>query len=409
MTATSPAPATTRPPARGVLDALDLDTRMLAMVGALAAIWVVFDLVTGGVFLTPRNLWNLAVQTSSVATMATGMVLVIVARYIDLSVGALLGLAGMVMAVIQARWLPGMGDLSWIAALIGGALLAGAVGGLQGWWIAYRGVPAFIVTLAGLLIYRGMAWWMTSGQTVAPLNPTFEVIGGGLDGSIGAFWSWVLGIAAILALTARAVYARRRRSQFGCATRPLWAEAVVLLAQVVPVVAFVMVMNAYLQPRTGIPMGIPVPVLIVIAVTIVMTVVATRTRFGRYVFAIGGNPEAAELSGINVKRITVWIFVVMGLLVAVGAAIATARLKAGLNATGELDELRVIAAAVIGGTSLAGGVGTIFGAVLGALTMQSLQSGMVLLGLPSPMQNVVIGAVLVLAVWLDQSYRRGRL
>ncbi|NYZ16052.1 sugar ABC transporter permease [Azospirillum sp. RWY-5-1] len=409
MTATSPATATTRPTARGVLDALDLDTRMLAMVGALGVIWVVFDLVTGGVFLTPRNLWNLAVQTSSVATMATGMVLVIVARYIDLSVGALLGLTGMVMAVIQARWLPGMGDISWIAALVGGALLAGAVGGLQGWWIAYRGVPAFIVTLAGLLIYRGLAWWMTSGQTVAPLNPSFEVIGGGLDGSIGAFWSWVLGIAAVLALVARAVHARRRRRQFGCLTRPLWAEAAVLLVQVVPVIAFVMVMNAYLQPRTGIPMGIPVPVLIVIAVTLVMTVVATRTRFGRYVFAIGGNPEAAELSGINVKRITVWIFVVMGLLVAVGAAIATARLKAGLNATGELDELRVIAAAVIGGTSLAGGVGTIFGAVLGALTMQSLQSGMVLLGLPSPMQNVVIGAVLVFAVWLDQSYRRGKL
>lgn len=409
MTATSTAPAATRPTARGVLDALDLDTRMLAMIGALAVIWVVFDLVTGGVFLTPRNLWNLAVQTSSVATMATGMVLVIVARYIDLSVGALLGLTGMVMAVIQARWLPGAGDLSWIAALLGGALLAGAVGGLQGWWIAYRGVPAFIVTLAGLLIYRGLAWWMTSGQTVAPLNPNFEVIGGGLDGSIGAFWSWALGGAAVLGLVARAVLARRRRRQFGSPTRPLWAEAVVLLAQVVPVLAFVMVMNAYLQPRTGVPMGIPVPVLIVIAVTLVMTVVATRTRFGRYVFAIGGNPEAAELSGINVKRITVWIFVVMGLLVAVGAAIATARLKAGLNATGELDELRVIAAAVIGGTSLAGGVGTIFGAVLGALTMQSLQSGMVLLGLPSPMQNVVIGAVLVFAVWLDQSYRRGKL
>ncbi|WP_207483605.1 sugar ABC transporter permease [Arenibaculum pallidiluteum] len=408
MTVSSPLPAA-RMSGRGLIETLEIDTRMLAMIGALAAIWVVFDVITGGLFLTPRNLWNLAVQTSSVAAMATGMVLVIVARHIDLSVGSLLGLTGMVMAVLQSRFFGIDGDLGWVLSVLAGFVLAGAIGGIQGWWIAYRGVPAFIVTLAGLLIYRGLAWWMTSGQTVAPLNPNFELIGGGLDGSLGAFWSWALGVAAILALCARAVFARRRRHAYGFPVRPLWAEAAVLAAQIVPVVAFVMVMNAYPQPRTNVPMGIPVPVLIVIAVMLVMTFVATRTRFGRYVFAIGGNPEAAELSGINVRRITVWIFVVMGLLVAVGAAIATARLKAGLNATGELDELRVIAAAVIGGTSLAGGVGTIFGAVLGALTMQSLQSGMVLLGLPSPMQNVVIGLVLVLAVWLDQSYRRRRL
>jgi D-xylose transport system permease protein len=394
---------------RGLIDTLEIDTRVLAMVGALAAIWIVFDLVTGGLFLTPRNLWNLAVQTSSVATMATGMVLVIVSRNIDLSVGSLLGLTGMVMAVLQAQVFPVGSDWGWILALLGGMVLAAAIGGIQGWWIAYRGVPAFIVTLAGLLIYRGLAWWMTSGQTVAPLNPTFELLGGGLDGSIGAFWSWVLGTVAIVALVAKVVHNRRRRLSFGFPVRPLWAEALVLAAFVVPVIAFVMVMNAYQQPRTGIAMGIPVPVLVVIAIALVMTFVASRTRFGRYVFAIGGNPEAAELSGINVRRMTMLIFVVMGLLVSIGAAIATARLKAGLNATGELDELRVIAAAVIGGTSLAGGVGTIFGAVLGALTMQSLQSGMVLLGLPSPMQNVVIGLVLIMAVWLDQSYRRGKL
>ncbi|MGQ9370010.1 sugar ABC transporter permease [Azospirillum sp. ST 5-10] len=400
--------AEARGPSRNLFGTLELDTRMLAMVGALAAIWVVFDLVTGGLFLTPRNLWNLAVQTSSVATMATGMVLVIVTRNIDLSVGSLLGLVGMVMAVVQTRVFPVDSAYGWLLAMLFAGGLAAVIGAFQGWWVAYRGVPAFIVTLAGLLIYRGLAWWMTSGQTVAPLNPTFELIGGGFQGSIGAFWSWVLGAVAVALLCVRTVHMRRRRERFGFAVRPLWAETLVLLAQVVPVIGFVVVMNAYLQPRTGLPMGIPVPVLIVIAVTLVMTFVANRTRFGRYVFAIGGNPEAAALSGIDVRRTTVWVFVVMALLVAVGAAIATARLRAGLNATGELDELRVIAAAVIGGTSLAGGIGTVFGAVLGALTMQSLQSGMVLLGLPSPMQNVVIGMVLILAVWLDQSYRRKR-
>jgi len=363
-------------------------------------------LLTDGVFLTPRNLWNLAVQTSVVGITATGMVLVIVARHIDLSVGSVLGFVGMIMAVMQVRVLPLGTDWSWLVTLIIGIAAGAAIGAFQGWWIAYRGVPAFIVTLGGLLIFRGLAWWLTEGQTVAPMDPNFQRFGGGLDGSIGEFWSWVVGAIAIAALVVKAVRTRQRRNQFNFPVRPLWAEAVVLGVAVLAIVAFVMVMNAYTRPRTEIGQGIPIPVLILIIVAVAMSALAKVTRFGRYVFAIGGNPEAAVLGGINVRRITMLIFVLMGVLAAIAGAVQTARLNAGLNSTGTLLELSVIAAAVIGGTSLAGGIGTISGAILGAVIMQSLQSGMILLNIATPMQPVVIGLVLIIAVWLDTVYQR---
>jgi D-xylose transport system permease protein len=392
--------------ARKLLTALEIDTRLIAMLGALAVIWIGLHLLTDGVFLTPRNLWNLAVQTSVVGITATGMVLVIVARHIDLSVGSVLGFVGMIMAVMQVRVLPLGTDWSWLVTLIIGIAAGAAIGAFQGWWIAYRGVPAFIVTLGGLLIFRGLAWWLTEGQTVAPMDPNFQRFGGGLDGSIGEFWSWVVGAIAIAALVVKAVRTRQRRNQFNFPVRPLWAEAVVLGVAVLAIVAFVMVMNAYTRPRTEIGQGIPIPVLILIIVAVAMSALAKVTRFGRYVFAIGGNPEAAVLGGINVRRITMLIFVLMGVLAAIAGAVQTARLNAGLNSTGTLLELSVIAAAVIGGTSLAGGIGTISGAILGAVIMQSLQSGMILLNIATPMQPVVIGLVLIIAVWLDTVYQR---
>ncbi len=165
-------------------------------------------------------------------------------------------------------------------------------------------------------------------------------------------------------------------------------------------------MNAYTQPRSEIPRGIPVPALITIVIALLMNYVASQTRFGRYVYALGGNPEATALAGVDTKRVRLWIFIIIGMLCAVAGAVATARLNAGANSTGTLTELYVIAAVVIGGTSLAGGYGTVAGAMLGALLMQSLQSGMVLVGLSSPLQQVVIGGVLIIAVWLDVLYRR---
>jgi D-xylose transport system permease protein len=213
--------------------------------------------------------------------------------------------------------------------------------------------------------------------------------------------------------------------RFGFAVRPRWAEATVALLSCGAVVGAVAVANYYfLPPRVAerlaqaqglavpeggllIGHGLAVPVLVAIGVGLAMTVLAMRTRFGRYVFAIGGNPEAAELSGVNTRRTLLKVFGLMGVLCGIAACISTARLNAATNAAGTLDELYVIAAAVIGGTSLAGGLGTIAGAMLGALVMQSLQSGMVLLGVDAPMQNIVVGLVLVFAVWVDTVYRRG--
>ncbi|GEO36237.1 sugar ABC transporter permease [Skermanella aerolata] len=409
MTTAVETPGAARPQgARGLIDALEIDTRLLAMAAALVVIWVGLDLLTGGIFLTARNLWNLSVQTSVVGIMATGMVLVIVARHIDLSVGSVLGFVGMAMAVLQVEILPIGTSWNWLLSLVLGLVLGAAIGAFQGWWVAYRAVPAFIVTLGGLLIFRGLAWWITEGRTVAPMDPNFQLLGGGLDGSIGEFWSWVVGVLFIAAVVIKAFRTRQRRNRYNFPVRPLWAEALVLVVSVAVIVGFVQVMNSYYRPRTQIPQGIPIPVLILIVVAVGMSALTKVTKFGRYVFAIGGNPEAAELGGINVRKVTVMIFVMMGVLSAIAGAIQTARLNAGLNSTGSLLELSVIAAAVIGGTSLSGGVGTIAGAILGALIMQSLQSGMILLNISTPMQPVVIGLVLISAVWLDTVYQRRR-
>ena len=415
-------------PIQRFLTATELDTRLLGMIGALVLIWVGFHFLSGGVFLTPRNLWNLSVQTASVAVMATGMVLVIVTRNIDLSVGSILGVVGMLMGVMQVDFLPrylGLGHPAiWILTLAFGLIVGMAIGALQGVIIAYLRVPAFIVTLGGYLVWRGAAWWVTSGRTVAPLDQTFQLMGGGPAGSIGFWASWAVGVLICIGIIVGLYVGRHQRRRFNFPQRPLWAEATLGILGCGITLGAIAIANAYPWPsriaatyaaanNIAVPEGglfishgIAIPVLIALGVGAVMTFVATRTRFGRYVFAMGGNPEAAELAGINTRWVTVKIFILMGALCAIAAAISSARLNAATNALGTFDELYVIAAAVIGGTSLAGGMGTIVGAMIGALVMQSLQSGMVLLGIDSPLQSIVVGIVLVLAVWLDTLYRR---
>jgi D-xylose transport system permease protein len=428
-----PGPAVHAPPSRlhrfnAFLKATELDTRLLGMVGALLLIWIAFHVLSGGLFLTPRNLWNLSVQSSSVAIMATGMVLVIVTRNVDLSIGSMLGFIGMIMGVTQTDLLPellGFGHPAiWILTLAVGLLLGIILGAFQGFVIAYLGVPAFIVTLGGLLVWRGAAWWVTSGQTVAPLDARFRLMGGGSEGSIGAAWSWVVGLLACVAVVLSLVHGRARRKKFDFPLRPMAAEVFLGGVACALVLAAVAIANAYPWPigsvrryadanHIAVPdgglfiaHGIAIPVLVAIGVGVAMTFLATRTRFGRYVYAIGGNPEAAELAGVNTRWVIMKIFMLMGLLAAIAGAVSIARLNAATNSEGTLAELLVIAAAIIGGTSLAGGVGTVAGAMLGAALMQSLQSGMVLLGVDTPLQSIAVGAVLVVAVWLDIVYRR---
>lgn len=412
------------------LQATELDTRMLGMVGALLIIWIGLHIASGGLFLTPRNLWNLSVQSSSIAIMATGMVLVIVTRNIDLSVGSVQGVIGMIVGVTQAEFLPRVLGLPlgspsiWIIALLVGLMLGLIIGALQGFLIAYLAIPSFIVTLGGLLVWRGAAWLVTNGRTVAPMDATFKLMGGGPDGAIGATWSWVVGVVACILVVLSLLNGRRQRKRFKFPLRPVWAEVFLGVVACAAIIGAVWVANSYPWPagivnryaeEHGIAVpegglfiahGIAIPVLMAAAAGIIMAFISRRTQFGRYVFAIGGNPEAAELAGINTRWVIMKIFMVMGLLAAIGACIGISRLNAATNALGTLDELLVIAAAVIGGTSLAGGSGTVAGAMLGALLMQSLQSGMVLLGIDTPLQNIVVGLVLVVAVWLDTIYRK---
>ncbi len=426
----SPASEPARRSARSALQSLELDTRLLGMLAALAVIFVFFNVFSNGLFITPRNLWNLSVQSASVAIMATGMVLVIVSRNIDLSIGSVLGLTGMAMAMLQAEWIPkafGLGfdqPWTWIVTLAFGLVLGAIVGGIHGYVIAYIGVPSFIVTLGGLLVWRGLAFQLAQGQTIAPMDSTFALLGGGPKGSLGEGLSWLVAGIVCAAIVYGLITGRRRRRRYGFPIRPMPAEILIGAIGCLITIGAVAVANAYpwppqlaatyatehgIDPPPGgliIPTGIAIPVLIALGITVLMTILATRRRFGRYVFAIGGNPDAANLAGINTKRTIMLTFVVMGILSAVSAAVLTARLNAATVGLGTQTELYVIAAAVIGGTSFAGGIGTIPGAVLGAVVMQSLQSGMVLLKVDSPVQDIVVGLVLVAAVGFDTYVRR---
>ncbi len=409
-----------------LIKTLQIDTRLLGMIGAFIVISLVFHVATGGTFLTPRNLFTLTLQTASVAVMATGMVFVIVTRNIDLSIGSMLGIIGMLMGVIQVQILPdilGFGNPAiWVITVTIGILLGVLIGGFQGWLIGYLTIPSFIVTLGGLLIWRGGAWWVSKGTTISPLDPNFVMLGGA-SGTIGVTASWALAIVGSILTVLFLINTRRKHISHGFAVKPVWAEYALGAILVGAICGITAIMNAYLVPTRilqrrfaaeGLEMpegyteayGFPISVLIVLFVTIAMTVVARKTRFGRYVFAMGGNPDAAELSGINTRLLTVKVFALMGALTAIASVIASARLGSAGSSLGELDELRVIAAAVIGGTALAGGVGTIYGAILGAFIMQALVSGMGMVGVDSPLQNMIVGGVLILAVWIDIIYRR---
>ncbi|MEM9063297.1 MAG: sugar ABC transporter permease [Pseudomonadota bacterium] len=413
---------------KGFIETLELDTRLLGMIGAFIVLCVAFDLITDGRFLTPRNVFNLTIQTVSVAIMATGMVFIIVCRHIDLSVGALLATCSASMAMIQTAILPEMLGLGlghpmiWIVTILFGLIIGAVIGGFQGWLVGYLTIPAFIVTLGGLLIWRNVGWYLTDGQTIGPLDETFRMFGG-TSGTLGVQASWVLGAIGACFAAYAILSSRRRKAAHGFSVKPMWAELSLIAIAAAAILGFVAILNAYEIPTRRLARmfeargetmpegytqgyGIPISVLVLIVVAIGMTVIARNTRFGRYIFATGGNPDAAELSGINTRMLTVKIFALMGALCALSAVVASARLANHGNDIGTLDELRVIAAAVIGGTALSGGLGTIYGAILGALLMQSLQSGMAMVGVDAPLQNIVVGAVLVVAVLIDIIYRR---
>jgi D-xylose transport system permease protein len=278
------------------------------------------------------------------------------------------------------------------------------------------------VTLGGLLVWRNVAWYLTNGQTIGPLDETFQLFGG-TNGTLGETASWIVGGIAVVAALLALAMARRNKVNHDFPVKPLWAEVALGAIISAAILGFIWILNSYdvpvrvlerqFQARGEVMpegftagFGLPISVLLLILVAVAMTVIALKTRFGRYVFATGGNPDAAELSGINTRMLTVKVFALMGFLCALSAVVASSRLTFHSNDIGTLDELRVIAAAVIGGTALSGGIGTIYGAILGALIMQSLQSGMAMVGVDAPFQNIVVGIVLVAAVLIDIIYRK---
>ncbi len=430
----TPVSSEVKPPARtsfrSLLAQTEVDLRLFGMLVALAAILLTFNVLSGGTFFRPTNMVTLAVQATGVAIIATGMVMVIVSRNIDLSVGSVVGVVAMTYALLMTDWMPnvlGMGvdfPFRWVIALGLGVGLGAAIGALQGFIIAYVGVPSFIVTLGGLLSIRGVVWYLSSGAAVSGLDDSFQLIGGGAQGSIGGTATWILGIVACLPIIALLISGRRQRRRYGFPVRPVWAEALLGVIGCGAVLGLAAFANANLWPQGlanryaaehGIPIpagglhistGLPYPIILLVGVTLVMTWMATRRRFGRYVYAYGGNPDAAELAGINTRWTILKTYVLMGVLCALAAAIAAARLNGSTLDVGSGYELYVIAAAVVGGTSFAGGIGTIPGAVLGAFVMQSLAYGLSFMGVNSPGQNVVAGIVLILAVGFDSFNRR---
>jgi D-xylose transport system permease protein len=414
---------------RGAVAATEIDLRLFGMLIALAGILIGFHIMSGGKMIQPANMITLAVQASGVAIMATGMVLVIVSRNIDLSVGSIVGVVAMSFALLMTDWLPALGigldsPFQWLLALAIGLGIGALIGGFQGFLIAYVGIPSFIVTLGGLLSLRGSVWLLSSGAAVSGLHGEFRKIGGGVLGSIGELATWVVAAVACLAIIGLIVYNRRQRQRFGFPVRPIWAEVLLGAIGCAAAIGLSAFANSnYLPPGLAtqyaaergitepagglkVPLGLPWPILLVIGVTLVMTFLATRRRFGRYVYAYGGNPDAAELAGINTRWTIMKTFILMGVLCAIAAAISSARLNGATLDVGQSQELYVIAAAVVGGVSFAGGIGTIPGAVLGAFVMQSLAYGLSFNGVNSPTQNVIAGIVLIIAVGLDTWNRR---
>lgn len=373
--------------------------RQYTMVIALLAICVIFTVLTGNIFISPRNLSNLFLQTISVAVVAVGMTLVIVSGNIDLSVGSVAGFTGAVAAVLQVNY--GWGAASAIVATLFAGL---AIGAWHGFWISYQKVPAFIVTLASMLGFRGAILGITGGQTVSPMKDGFKAIGQGylpsLFSSSPSFndTSFYFAVVCILLFVASELRKRASRVKYGFEVLPAGIEAARLILLSGAMAAFFSIMIYY--------KGIPYSVILLLAVVVLFGFISENTVFGRHLYAIGGNADAAKLSGVNIERSLMKLYMIFGILTAVSGIVMTARLNAATTSAGVNMELDAIAAAVIGGTSLLGGEGTVFGAIVGALIMASLDNGMSLMNMDINYQYIIKGFILLLAVWGDIASRR---
>ena len=387
-----------KPQQAGILEILRNNARRYTMFIALIGIWLIFTMLTKGIFISTRNLSNLLLQTATVAILTAGMVQILVAAQIDLSLGYFICFIGGLTGAMQVMF--HMGTLVSMGIGLGAALLVGC---WHGYWVAYRGIPAFIITLASQLILRGAMLWVTQGRTQTPLNATYLPLGQGYLVQFGLFKNdstFFLMLIILLAFVVMSIRGQRARIRKAYAVAPTGRFILSLLVACVAIAAVFGILISY--------HGVPYAILITMAIGLIFTFVTNNTVFGRQLYAIGGNSEAARLSGINIKKRIFTIFVLMAGLVAIAAFVYTARLGGASTLSGPGMELDVIAAAFIGGTSVYGGIGTIPGAVVGALVMSSIDNGMSLMDLPNATQFMVKGLILLAAVWFDISTRNSK-
>ncbi|KLD67597.1 D-xylose ABC transporter permease [Luteibacter rhizovicinus DSM 16549] len=359
--------------------------KILALLIAVAIIWVFFHIKTDAAFVTPGNLSNLFRQMAITGMLACGMVFVIIAGEIDLSIGSQLGLLGGVVAILTVN--QGWGTWPSIGAVLVLGLL---IGGLNGYIVTKLRVPSFIVGLGGMLAFRGIVLYITGSSTIAPAPDNLITIGQGFVPPGVSVWIGGLIFLAMVALTARR---RVRRGKLGLQQAALWVD----IAKMVAVGAFIFGFVRMLNDANG----IPIPVMILLGLLAVFTYVSTQTVFGRHIYAVGGNMEATRLSGVNVARVKLVVFAIMGLMCAFAGIITVARTGSGSPSAGTGGELDAISACFIGGTSMRGGSGTVYGALIGALVMASLDNGMQLMDVDNSWQMIIKGVILVLAVWVD--------
>jgi len=359
--------------------------KIVTLLFAIVVIWAFFGSVSNGAFLTPRNFSNLLRQMAITGMLASGMVFVIISGEIDLSVGALLGLLGGVMAIMDYTY-----HFPMYVTITTVVILGIAVGLFNGYWIAYLRVPSFIVTLAGFLAFRGILLGITKGTTVSLESPGLVLIG---QGYLPIMFGNVVAAIVVALLAVLSFKTRAGRVQHGLSVAPLWQDVAKLVIIAAVAAGFVYTLNSY--------EGIPVPVLITLIILGLFSFMANKMVFGRRIYSIGSNVEATRLSGVNVRFIKMMVFGIMGLMCALAGLTTTARLAAGSPSAGNLGELDAIASCFIGGASSRGGVGTVYGALIGALIMASLDNGMSMLGVDAFWQMIVKGVILLLAVFVD--------
>jgi D-xylose transport system permease protein len=369
---------------------------------ALIVIWVLFAVLTPNwAYLQPQNFSNLFRQMTVTSFLAAGMVLVIVTGNIDLSVGKLAGFVSVVVAFFQAKvWNTILPDQPVIAAALSvaiGLIVGMLFGVLQGYIISYLNVPAFIVTLGGMFILRGGILVITQGKTIPANQPAFSEIA---QGYLPPWAGWVIAGIVVALLFFNMLNSRQRKQKYGFELASFNMDLLGTIFFSALVIAYIFIVNRY--------NGIQVPVLLLAVTALIMAYVSNNTRFGRYAYAIGGNREAARLSGINIKRNIFLVFVLMGFLCGVAGIALASYVGYGTTAAGEGYELDAIAACILGGTSTLGGIGTIFGAMIGGLIMASLTNGLQMLNVPAAYQYVVKGAVLIIAVYADVYFKKNR-